>query len=269
MATEDLSTCIYRVIRYTPNLVRDEFINIGVILISPAERRARVRLIEEPAEFARIRRLHPSADEDVLRTIQRDLEAQFAAHEQGPEAFLAKLDETLSNVVQLSPQRAVLTADFDSELDRIFHDHVEAPRYRLRATAESNSRHGIRLRIGEVFRSAGILPRVERSVRVDEFTFRGDPLRLDFAYARNGSRGFVHALALGRDPSQAKVLAYTAERIRAKQAASDFTAVTEVEPQPGNERHAFVASLLADQKVELVPLVRLPEFANRLRPELH
>jgi hypothetical protein len=38
-------------------------------------------------------------------------------------------------------------------------------------------------------------------------------MRIDFSYRRNGTRGFVHALALGRDPGQAKLLAFTAEAI--------------------------------------------------------
>ena len=47
--------CAYRILRYTPNLVRDEWVNIGVLLEDPGGRRRAMRLIEEPAEFARVR----------------------------------------------------------------------------------------------------------------------------------------------------------------------------------------------------------------------
>lgn len=268
MANENLQPCAFRILRYTPNLIRDEWVNIGVILLDPARKRGQARLIDDSAEFARVRRLHPNADEEVLRALQNDFAAQFAAHPDDPQAFLAKLDETLSNVLQFSPQRAVLTEDFDSEMDRLFREHVEAPRFRLRPAAETNSRNGIRVRVGEVFRSAGIWGRIQRNVRVDEFTVKGDPFHLDFAYQRNGTRGFLHALSLARDPGQAKVLAFTAERIKARLAATEFTAVAEVEPQPGNERHQFVAGLLAERNVMLLSVTQLTDFVSRLRVDL-
>lgn len=268
MANENLQPCAYRILRYAPNLVRDEWLNVGVALLDPARRRVRVRVIEDPAEFARVRRLHPNADEGILRALGRDFEEQFAAHADDPQAWLAKLDETMANVLQFSPQRGVLAEDVEAELDRLFRDHVEAPRFRAPA-AEANTRTGIRMRMRATFRSAGILARLTSGFRVDEFTQKGDPFHLDFAYRRNGTQGFIHALALSRDPGQAKVLAFTAQRIQAKLASAEFTAITEIEPQPKDERHAFVAGLLADQKVELVPIARLGDFANRLKPLLN
>ena len=60
-------TLAYRVLRYTPNLVRDEWVNIGVLLYDPQTSERRLRLIEEPEELRRVRRVHPQADEDLLR----------------------------------------------------------------------------------------------------------------------------------------------------------------------------------------------------------
>ncbi len=266
MANEKRQTYIYRVLRYTPNLLRDEWINIGVLLMETQGRRARARLIEDTGEFARLRRWHPGADEETLRALQADLERQLQAQED-PRAYVDKLDDALSNVLQLSPQRAVLAEDFDLELERLFRTYVEAPRYGIRPATPENSRHGIRSRISVIFRNNHVWDKTQRSIRVDDYTFAGDPMRLDFGYQRNGTRGFVHALALGRDPAQAKVLAFTAERIRAR-LKSEFTAVTETEPRPDNARHTFVAGLLADQDVRVLPLAQLPEFANQLRSEL-
>ena len=270
MPDEALHTCAYHVLRYTPNLVRDEWVNIGILIHEPAARRAKVRLIEELDEFARVRRLHPNADLDLLRALQADFERQFAEYGEDVAAYLARLDQTLSNVLQLSPQRGVLTVDFDAELDRLYRDHVEPPRYRATAAEIAGTRTGIRTRITQVFRRADLLPRMERGFRVDDFTYPGDPFRLDFSYRRNGTRGFVHALPLARDPAQAKVLAYTAEAIREKLADSEFYAVTELEPQPEeNPRHRFVAGLLAEEKISLVPVSRLEELANRLKPTIY
>jgi hypothetical protein len=267
MPNENLHTLSYRILRYTPNLVRDEWVNIGVLLEDPTRRRLGARLVEEPAELARVRRIHPNADEELLRALPRDFESQIAAAGSEPAAYLAKLDETMSNVLQLGPQKAVLAEDFEAELDRLYRDHVAPPR-RARPGLFENTRAWIRTRINEVFRRSRILDRMERGVRVEEFTQPGDPLRLDYAYRYNGTRGYLHALSLARDPAQSKVLAYTAECVRAKIPASEFTAITEVEPHPDNARQQFIARLLAEQKIEILPVARLDALASRLRPRL-
>ncbi len=268
MPDERLHAYTYRVLRYTPNLVRDEWVNIGVVIHDPAGKDFRVRLVEELNEFARIRRLHPTADENLLRALRDDLQAQLDGHRDDLSAYIAQLDQTLSNVLQLSPQRGLLAEDLDAELDRLYRDYVEPPRFRGTAAEAANTPSGIRARITEVFRSAGILARVERRVPVAAFTYPGDPLRLDYSYRRNGAHGFVHALVLSRDPAQAKVLAYTAERIRAKLEKAEFAAVTETTPLPDNERHQFVVRLLGDQGIELVPVAGLEGFVSRLKPTI-
>ena len=94
-------------------------------------------------------------------------------------------------------------------------------------------------------------------------------MRMDYAYRRNGTRGFVQALPLGRDPGQAKVLAFTADAIRAKLPKTEFLAVTEIEPRPQeNPRHRFVTGLLEEREIPVVPLARLAEWAQRMRPAL-
>src|SRR5580700_12043517 len=72
-------TCAYRILRYTPNLVRDEWVNIGVLVYDPRSGERRLRLIEEQEEYNRVRRLHPDADESLLRALRDHLESRFAA----------------------------------------------------------------------------------------------------------------------------------------------------------------------------------------------
>jgi hypothetical protein len=263
-----LRPCAYHVIRYLPNLLRDEWVNIGILLLDPASGRVLRRLLEEPAEFARVRRLHPLADEALLRALPEALDAQLAAPGGQAAAQLARLEQTLSNAVQFSPRQGLLAEDFDAELDRLYRDHVEPPRYE-RSFEDLSTRNAIRTRANQVFRSAGIWTRLERRVNVAEFTYSGDPMRVDYAYRRNSTRGFVQALPLGRDPGQAKVLAFTAEAIRAKLPKTDFLAVTEVEPRAqDNPRHRFVTGLLAERGVAVVPLARLMDWAQKMRPVL-
>jgi hypothetical protein len=264
MAEDDLRTLTYRILRYTPNLVRDEWVNVGVILEDEGEARRQARLIEEPAELARVRRLHPAAEEALLRALPLELETILAA-----PAVFAKLDDTLSNAIQFSSRKAVLAEDFDAELDRLYRDHVAPPPARGRAGILESTRAWIRTKLNEVFRRHRIFDKIEKGVRAEEFTQPGDPMKLDYGYRVNGTRGFVHTVALGRDPAQAKVLAYTAECIRARLPQTEFTAVTEIEPARENPRHQFVARLFEEQRIGVVPLNSVEKFADSLRMRIN
>jgi hypothetical protein len=266
-----LNPCAYHVIRYIPNLIRDEWVNIGVVVHDPGAGRYRVRLIEEESEFARLRRLHPAADETLLRGVAPFLEDSLTSHRGELAAWISKLDQTLSNAVQFSPQKGLLAADLDAELDRLYSSHVAAPRPHAASGETAGSRSDIRARANQVFRTTGLWPKLTRNFRVDEFTFKGDPLRLDYSYQRNGTKGFIHSLALSRDPAQAKVLAYTADSVRAKIGGkTEFVAITETEPRPEeNDRHRFIAGLFQEEKIELVPLSRLPAWSHQIRPQVH
>jgi hypothetical protein len=278
MPNETRHTLRYRILRYTPNLVRDEWVNIGVFLeeIPPAvsaeapqkegARRA-LRLLEEASEFARVRRLHPSADENLLRALAPEFEARLHGAEAEVSAYLAKLDQALSNVLQFSPQRAVLAENFEAEMDRLYHEHVSVPS-RARGGVVESTKDWIRSRLNDIFRRRRILDKMERGVRVEEFTQPGDPFRIDYSYRYNGTRGYLHAVPLARDYSQAKVLAYTAERIRARAPHVEFSAITEVAPSPENSRHQFIMRLFEDQQIAILPLSRVEEFAESLRPRL-
>ncbi|HVA94783.1 MAG TPA: DUF3037 domain-containing protein [Candidatus Dormibacteraeota bacterium] len=268
MADETLQPCAYHVVRYQPNLIRDEWVNIGVLLLDPATGRVRQRWLEDAADFVRLRRLHPGADEELLLRLPAEFDNQFAGREMDAQAILDKFDQTLSNAVQLSPRKGLLARDPDAELDRIFREQVEPLRETRRGVVEIRTRGDVRSRAADYFRTEKILRLMQRGVRVEEFTIPGDPMRIDFSYRRNGTRGFVHAVALGRDPGQAKLLAFTADSIRERNEHSEFLAVTERPPSPGNVRDQFVTGILAGSGVRVLPLPDLRRWAHDVAPAL-
>jgi hypothetical protein len=268
MPEQTLQPCAYHVVRYQPNLIRDEWVNIGVLLLDPSSGRVRQRWLEEAADFARLRRLHPGVDEGLLLGLPAEFDRQFAGREMDAAAILEKFDETLSNAVQLSPRKGTLARDPDAELERLFRAQVEPVREVRRGPAEIRTRSDLRAQVADYFRSEKILRLMDRGVRVAEFTYPGDPMRIDFSYRRNGTRGFVHSVALGRDPGQAKLLAFTADAIRGRAGDTEFLAVTEREPARGNLRDQFVAGVLADNGIRVVPLPGLRKWAHDVAPAL-
>ena len=270
------TTRAYRILRYTPNLVRDEWVNIGVLLFDPLTGDRRLRLIEEQDEYNRVRRLHPQADESLLRKLRDDLEDRFqSAAANGSnggrgnwQQLLAKWDDTLSNALQLAPQKGVIAADLDAELERLYSEHVALQRGGNRV-GTPGSRAQMRWYCSQVLRQARLWERVEKSVRAAEFTFPGDPMRLDYSYRRNGTRGFVQTISVSRAPADAKLLAYTSQRITAKASLkTEFAAVTDVALSPGNERHRFVRDTLRDAGIEPVAMEGFAVWVAKLKPTI-
>ena len=280
MPDEAMQACAYHVVRYQPNLLRDEWVNIGVLLFIPeappdggsvektGAGRVRQRWLEDAADLARLRRLHPAADEDLLLGLPAEFERQFAGREMDMGTVLDKFDETLSNAVQLAPRKGLLSRDPDAELDRLFREQVEPQREPRPGTAEIRTRSDVRARAADFFRTEKILRLMQRGVRVEEFTAPGDPMRIDFSYRRNGTRGYVHSVALGRDPAQAKLLAFTAAAIRERAPHSEFLAVTERAPARGNVRDRFVSGILGESGVRVLPLGELRGWAHEVAPLL-
>jgi hypothetical protein len=263
----------YHLLRYVPNLVRDEWVNIGVLVFNPRTGERRLRLIEDQVEYTRIRRLHPSVDQALLRSLRDDLEDRLDSWaDNGPavplQVILSKCDATLSTAVQIAPQKGVLTDDLDAELERLYTDHVAVPRVYSRVGQPGN-RATIRAYCAQVFRQARIWDRIEKSVRMAEFTFPGDPARLDYSYHRNGTRGFVHTLSITRAPQDAKSLSYNVKHIAEKaRFKTEFAAVTDVALRGDNDRHRFVRDTLREVGVEPVPMEGLAVWVAKLRPSL-
>jgi Protein of unknown function (DUF3037) len=255
----------YRILRYVPNLMRDEWMNVGVLLEEASGGQRAIKLIEEDSEFARVRRLNPAMDDSLLRGLAGTFDAELRKPNEAVAAYLEKLDQTLSNALQFGPVKGVFAEDFDAELDRLYQDQV-APPARARGGIIESTRAWIKARLNDVFRRRRV-PQLARGIRVEEFTQPGDPLRLDYGY-RNGVQGYIQAVALGRDTAQAKVLAYTAERIRARVPDVEFTAITEIEPARENSRHQFMVKLFDEQRIAVVPLNRVERFAEDLRARL-
>ena len=263
---EPRNTFQYRILRYVPNLARDEWVNIGVLLEEASGARQAMRLIEEPAEFARVRRVHPDVDEDLLRSLAPEFDARLRGPAAEVALYLQKLDQNLSNMLQLSPPKGLLAENFDAELDRLYREQVTPPLRRAGGLLQ-NTRDWMRSKLNDVFRRHRILGKLEHRVRVEGFTQPGDPMRLDYGY-QNGVRGFIQSVSLRRDLPQAKALAYTAGCIHARDRLAEITAITDTTPDAENPRHVFVEKLFAGEGIRIVAMSQVEGFAAELRQRI-
>ena len=110
---------------------------IGVFLLDPSDGELRFRLREDWGEIA--------ADEEIreyLSVLEDDFAVQI--HERGGQAFLASLEDSLSNLLRISEREAIAVTNPASALRRLYQTHVDArirrfvthlPLYSLRAAA--------------------------------------------------------------------------------------------------------------------------------------
>lgn len=285
---------VHRILRYVPNLLRDEWVNIGVLLYDPNTGERRLRLIEEEAEYARLRRLHPRLDEAGLRGLGEHLESRFGAAVQSngnggpvrsslrngegnpkPNAtewlrILEKWDATLSQSLQLADPKATTAADLDLELERLYDERIAVPRAAARMGRPA-ARPQMRSYCNQVLRQARIWERVEKGIPASEFTYEGDPMRIDYGYRRNGARGFVQTISVTRGLADAKLYADTARHIvdRARTRFDpEFTAITDVALDLAKPIHKAVSKALGEFQIHSIPLENFAVWTAKMRPML-
>jgi hypothetical protein len=92
-------------IRYVPDIVTGDFVNIGVVLFDPSGGFCGVRFMND---WGKLQGFDPDVDIQMLEAMSRDIEAEFRSGR--GEEILKTMEDSFSNAVQLSP-RMILSAN--------------------------------------------------------------------------------------------------------------------------------------------------------------
>jgi hypothetical protein len=271
MADEsNIQACTYFLVRYVPNTARQEFLNIGLFLHNAGEQFLDCLFTDD---LRRIKRFHPQADLRFLLDLQSHFEQQIQEHENDFEGYLREIQESFSNLIQITPAHTLLTAEPQTEMQLLFERLVGERRADLPA---AGTRMRIKQRLAEALRRARVFEdaRFEKRIPAERWTVKGDPFHFDFGYRltpavgnSNGHVKLIHALSLSRDNELAHVLANTIRYVRQHEPA-DLTAVIEGPPGRGDTtaRHSY--RLLMDAEVTLRPIAEVHDFALSVSKEL-
>jgi hypothetical protein len=121
MNMAELQQYEFFLLRYVPNAVTEEFINIGVVLLSATpdapsgSRFAEARFIRD---WHRVRCLDPDADLEMLSSLERGVRARFAAAGDREE-LLRLMNESFSGTIQLSATKGCLTESPQQEIEHL------------------------------------------------------------------------------------------------------------------------------------------------------
>ena len=217
--------CQFRLLRYVPDAVRNEYVHIGVMLREEGSPHTEVRLTRD---WRRVRCLDPDADTGLLESMETELRRRLAA-DSDPK-LMRILEESLSLGVQMTEARAYLAESLPAGVEELMRLYVDPPpRQKL---PRLSGRAAIQQRMRAEFEHAGVWDLLRKRIAASGYTRPGDPLRIDLGYRPNGIIRMFHAVSLEPGLEMAKVLAFSAASLRAgvervEKADLELTAIIE------------------------------------------
>jgi hypothetical protein len=259
--------CTFFLLRYVPDAVKNEFVNVGVVLL-PAAGTAELRFTHD---WSRVRCLDPQADLALLEGIGSELQDKL--RDAGPEreSMVRKIQDSFSNTIQASDLTACLAESPAAEADELARLYLERP---LRGPSrEMSTRQMVLQRMRGEFERAAVWGLMSKNIAVAQYTRSGDPLKIDCGYSAAGMVKMFHSLALQTDINSAKVLAFSfpslAEGIRrAEGARAQLTAIVEDDLERNDDAVGFALETLAQQAIVVASLDQLPGIAAAAAREL-
>jgi hypothetical protein len=269
--------CAFQLIRYVPDPVRNEFVNIGVLLRTSGGEQSVLRFTRD---WSRVRCLDPDADTEMLEALEIEighrLRAQPSDH---PKPIMALLEGSLSNGVQITEAKAYLAETFLSGLEDLMRWYVDRPR--RERSKQQGGRVAVLAAMRKSFEDAGVWTLMWKQIPAAIYTKPGDPLHIDCGY-RNGVLKMFQAVSLESNADDAKLLAFAAPRLKAGVEREDgrkflLTAIIESlswpagDSEPNEERTAlydFARETMEEQEIRVMTMSELPQLAQTAREEL-
>lgn len=259
--------CSFFLLRYVPDAVKNEFINIGLVLLPPAGP-AELRFTKD---WPRVQCLDAQADLELLQSLEMDLRNQLQGLNGDRDMILRRIQDSFSNAVQPSELKACLTDSTAKEADELSRIYLE--RQPRRGPREMSTRQAIRQSMQREFERAGVWPLLRKEISASQYTRPGDPLKIDCGYGVNGMVKMFHALALSTDPNSAKSLAFSFPRMvdgirGAEGKSAQLTAVVEDDLDEGNDIVSFSLGTLEEQNIRIAHLGQMSKLAQQAASEL-
>ena len=130
----DFKQCEFFLLRYVPDVVKEEFVNVGVVLLEEGD--GGFTDVRFTRDWRRVRCLDPEVDvewlqsyEDELRRLlqsRRMRSSTIAGRCRGANGCWTQMQQSFSGALQLTPMQAVLTESPQVELGKLAHAYLES-----------------------------------------------------------------------------------------------------------------------------------------------
>jgi hypothetical protein len=277
--------CEFFLIRYVPDVVKGEFVNIGVLLRAAGGDAAGAGIPDSTVvrftrDWSRVRCMDADADIGLLEALEGEIGARLQMRGQdapGIKPVMEILQDTLSNSVQVTEVRACLAESLPAELEQLMRMYVEP--LKVKVSRQRTGRSAIAGAMRTEFERAGVWGLMRKRIAASMYTRAGDPMKIDCGYRPNGVIRMFQAVSLEGDVEAAKGLAYSAPQLiegvqRVESARLELTAI--VEPlrsvsdteDEAMERYRFGVEAMERQEIRVVTLSDLARVAETARMEL-
>jgi hypothetical protein len=266
--------CEFFLIRYAPDPVKGEFANIGVLLREAG--RDETAVVRFTRDWSRVSCLDRNADIGLLEALEADIDFRLRAESKESKPIVAVIEDSFSNSIQMTEGRACLAENLVTELELLMQMYVEP--LQARQTRKRTGRSAIAGTMRAQFERAGVWGLMRKRIAVSIYTLPGDPMKIDCGYRPNGVVKMFHAVSLDGDVEAAKVLAYSAPRLRdgvsrVEAARLELTAVVEPlrevsEEDEGIERYRFGVEAMESQDVRVLTTNDLARAAETAKTDL-
>jgi hypothetical protein len=275
----DRTQCEFFLIRYVPDVVKGEFTNIGV-LVREAGSPGSTPHLRFTRDWTRVRCMDADADLGLLEALEGEIGDRLRLGSADPKPILAMIEDTFSNCIQMTEPRACLAENVAAELDLLMKMYVEP--LKVKQDRRRTGRAAIATAMRTQFERAGVWALMRKRIAASLYTQSGDPMKIDCGYRPNGVIKMFHAVSLDGDVEAAKVLAWSAPRLRegvtrVENATLELTAV--VEPlrsvfaeddaeTEAAERYKFGVDTMESQQIRVVTMNDLARAAETARLDL-
>ena len=274
----DRTPCEFLLVRYVPDPVKNEFVNIGVLLREAA--RPETAQVRFTRDWGRVRCLDPDADTEMLEAMETEMRRRLAADDPGVKPLLTTMEDSFSHLLQITEARGCLAENLAAQMEELMRLYVE-PR-KLKSRQALTGRTAILRTLRSTFEQARVWDLMRRRIAAADYTRPGDPLKIDCGYRPNGVIRMFHAVSLNADVELAKILAFSAPALRAgvaraENAELELTAI--VEPLRDNQgevpadddrvmQYRFGVETMEAQQIRVLTVNDLERVADTARREL-
>ena len=263
--------CEFFLVRYVPDPVKNEFVNIGVMLREAG--RPESTVLRFTKDWSRVRCVDPDADTGMLEALEGEVRRRLL--EDG-QPVMKTLEDSFSNLLQITASKGCLAESVPAELEQLMALHVEARK--REGAAGRSGRAVIHARMRSEFERAGVWDLMRKRIAAASYTRPGDLLRIDCGYRPNGIIRMFHAVSLESDSELAKVLAFSVPALtegvrRVENADLELTAVVEpvrdrMEDPDRLAQYRFAVETMEGQRIRVLTTNDVSRVADTARREL-
>jgi hypothetical protein len=256
-------------LRYVPDAVKDEFVNIGLVMVEPGANGSGFADVRFTRDWRRVRCLDPQADVEMLEAMEQEIRGQLGqTHDR--EMLMRRLEDSFSNLIQISPAKGCLAEDPAAELETMASMYLEAAR--VGGAREASARQKILGKMRDAFEQAGVAKFLS-PVPVAPYTKPGDPFKFDFGYRVENEIKLFHAVSLKANVDAAMLLAARYPKIASAMeqmiaATPRLTAVIDDGLDRTPEVMQFALSAMEDEKIRIASVGEMAGIAGAARREL-